>query len=127
VVKDKKTQNKTRPRPKCPSKFVKRPWFKPMEGLVLPVTAFMSFASILWLVVAKLADSGVKDEAETTSTLAESNNDYDENVAVTVHSSSGNIQISAKNITNSRKESETKEDTHIWQMILSSNKTKHNG
>ena len=38
-------------RPKCPSKFVKRPWFKPMEGLVLPVTAFMSFASILWLVV----------------------------------------------------------------------------
>jgi len=98
-----------------------------MEGLVLPVTAFMSFASILWLVVAKLADSGVKDEAETTSTLAESNNDYDENVAVTVHSSSGNIQISAKNITNSRKESETKEDTHIWQMILPSNKTKHNG
>jgi len=72
-----------------------------MEGLVLPVTAFMSFASILWLVVAKLADSGVKDEAETTSTLAESNNDYDENVAVTVHSSSGNIQISAKNITTS--------------------------
>merc|ERR1712204_140394 len=69
-------------RPKCPSKFVKRPWFKPMEGLVLPVTAFMSFASILWLVVAKLADSG-------------------ENVAVTVHSSSGNIQISAKNITTS--------------------------
>ena len=61
----------------------------------------------LWIVnwfwpnfqVAKLADSGVKDEAETTSTLAESNNDYDENVAVTVHSSSGNIQISAKNIT----------------------------
>ena len=49
--------------------------------------------------VAKLADSGVKDKAETTSTLAESNNDYDENVAVTVHSSSGNIQISAKNIT----------------------------
>jgi hypothetical protein len=84
-----------------------------MEGLVLPVTAFMSFASILWLVVAKLADSGVKDEAETTSTLAESNNDYDENVAVTVHSSSGNIQISAKNITNSRKESETKEDTYM--------------
>merc|ERR1711971_1398414 len=61
----------------------------------------MSFASILWLVVAKLADSGVKDEAETTSTLAESNNDYDEDVAVTVHSSSGNIQISAKNITTS--------------------------
>merc|ERR1712129_507084 len=90
-----------RPRPKCPSKVVKRPWFKPMEGLVLPVTAFMSFASILWLVVAKLADSGVKDVAETTSTLAESNNDYDENVAVTVHSSSGNIQISAKNITTS--------------------------
>ena len=27
----------------------------------------------------------------------------------------------------SRKESETKEETHIWQMILPSNKTKHNG
>ena len=44
-------RKKAIPRPKCPSKFVKRPWFKPMEGLVLPVTAFMSFASILWLVV----------------------------------------------------------------------------
>ena len=45
-----------------------------MEGLVLPVTAFMSFASILWLVVAKLA-TGNEDEASET---ASANNDEDE-------------------------------------------------
>lgn len=68
-----------------------------MEGLVLPVTAFMSFASILWLVVAKLATSGNEDEA--SSSTASANNDDDHHVAVTV-SSSGNI-ISAKTITTS--------------------------
>ena len=66
-----------------------------MEGLVLPVTAFMSFASILWLVVAKLANSGNEEEAGTTSTASANNEDH---LAVTV-SSSGNIQISAKTIT----------------------------
>ena len=69
-----------------------------MEGLVLPVTAFMSFASILWLVVAKLATSGNEDEA--SSSTASANNDDDHHVAVTV-SSSGNI-ISAKTITSKK-------------------------
>ena len=45
-----------------------------MEGLVLSATAFMSFASILWLVVAKLA-TGNEDEASET---ASANNDEDE-------------------------------------------------
>jgi len=71
-----------------------------MEGLVLPVTAFMSFASILWLVVAKLATSGNDSEAGSSSTASASNNDDDHHhVAVTV-SSSGNI-ISTKTITTS--------------------------
>ena len=67
-----------------------------MDGLLLlPVTAFMSFASILWLVVAKLATAGNEDEA--SSSTASANNDDDDTEAVTV-SSSGNI-ISAKTIT----------------------------
>jgi len=70
-----------------------------MEGLVLPVTAFMSFASILWLVVAKLATSGNEDGASSSTASGSIPGDDEHHVAVTV-SSSGNI-ISAKTITTS--------------------------
>ena len=80
-----------------------------MEGLVLPVTAFMSFASILWLVVAKLATSGNEDGASSSTASGSIPGDDEHHVAVTV-SSSGNI-ISAKTITSK------KVFIYPWKMI----------
>jgi len=74
-----------------------------MEGLVFPVTAFMSFASILWLVVAKLATSGNEEDGASSSTASGSGSipgDDDQHHEVVTVSSSGNI-ISAKTITTS--------------------------